>query len=193
MTTSWINLTWMWVVIHKLLCPHWATLFLWGQKLMFSLYEQVQQLGPPGLSPPPHLPFPYLLADPFPLPLPQLPLGTPSRLWPRVAAAERRSEDGNTGFARTVASGQGSELELRWGTAPSAAAAVLQLRGGSSSAEVWVRFQVSTGRSISCWSSIHCSDCCCSLPSLHWDQLVVSYKWYPSVDRHCNYAGFGLA
>lgn len=68
MTTSCINLTWMWVVIHKLLCPRCATLSLRGQKLMFSLYERVQQLGPPGLSPSPHLPFSYLLADPFPLP-----------------------------------------------------------------------------------------------------------------------------
>ena len=53
-----------------------------------------------------------------PIPLQQLPLGTPCRLWPRVAATVGKSEDGNMGFARTVASAQGSKLELRWGTAP---------------------------------------------------------------------------
>lgn len=53
-----------------------------------------------------------------PTPLQQLPPSAPCRPWPKVAATVRRSEYGNMGFAGTVASAQGSELELRWGTAP---------------------------------------------------------------------------
>lgn len=84
MTTSWINFTWMWVVIHKLLCPRCATLSLWGQKLMFSLYKWVQQLGPHGLSPSPHLTFSYPPAIYLPFFL-----GQTHSSYPPAAAAAR--------------------------------------------------------------------------------------------------------
>lgn len=53
------------------------------------------------------------------------------------------------GFARTVASAQGSEIELDGALLPSVIAALLQLCGDHSSAEVCVKIQVSTGREAS--------------------------------------------
>lgn len=47
-----------------------------------------------------------------------------------------RSEDGNVGFARPVVSAQGSKMELDGALLPSVVAAVLQLCGDSTSAEV---------------------------------------------------------
>lgn len=68
--------------------------------------------------------------------LQQLPLGAPCRLRSRIAVTVNRSEDGNVGFARTVASAQGIELELDGALLPSVIDAVVQLCGDSSSVKV---------------------------------------------------------